>query len=320
MDFFAKVGKIALGTRLRALSESVTADAAQLYALYGVALKPKWFPVFYVLSTQHSTKSVTEIAQDIGHSHPSVIQIIREMSAHGLVIETKDVSDGRKNNIALSAKGMQVQAHIKHQYTDVNNAIEEALGQTQHNIWLAMEEFEFLLQQKSLFQRVVAQKKKREMALTKIVAFSPKYATAFRALNEAWINRYFKIEPADRIALENPQTHILDKGGFIFVALYENEAVGVCALLKINRGGYAYELAKMAVSPKAQGKGIGYLLGKAVIAKAKALRAKRLFLESNTRLAPAIALYHKLGFKKVTGIATPYERCNIQMELRLDAT
>jgi ribosomal protein S18 acetylase RimI-like enzyme len=71
----------------------------------------------------------------------------------------------------------------------------------------------------------------------------------------------------------------------------------------------------MAVSPLAQGKSIGWLLGSAIVAKAKSLGAEKLYLESNTILKPAIGLYHKLGFRKVAGHSTPYERCNIQMEL-----
>jgi hypothetical protein len=34
-------------------------------------------------------------------------------------------------------------------------------------------------------------------------------------------------------------------------------------------------------------------------------------------LTPAISLYGKLGFKKIVGPPTPYQRCNIQMELAL---
>lgn len=84
-----------------------------------------------------------------------------------------------------------------------------------------------------------------------------------------------------------------------------------------------YELAKMAVSPGVQGKGIGLLLSKSIIKKAKSLGAKRLYLESNSVLTPAINLYIKLGFKHIEdvvseGIKSPYERCNIQMELSLD--
>ena len=81
---------------------------------------------------------------------------------------------------------------------------------------------------------------------------------------------------------------------------------------------YDYELAKMAVSPRAQGKKIGYLLGKAIIQKAKDLGAKNLYLESNTILTPPINLYHKLGFRKIEGHYTPYQRSNIQMELNLN--
>jgi GNAT superfamily N-acetyltransferase len=74
----------------------------------------------------------------------------------------------------------------------------------------------------------------------------------------------------------------------------------------------------MAVSPKIQGKSIGWLLGSAVVNAAKELGASKLYLESNTILKPAINLYHKLGFKKIVGRVTPYERCNIQMELDLE--
>lgn len=150
----------------------------------------------------------------------------------------------------------------------------------------------------------------------KIESYQPKYKEAFYRLNEEWITTYFKMEQPDRDALEHPQEYILDKGGFIFVATMNQEPVGVCALIKKTELD-GYELAKMAVSPKAQGKNIGFMLGQAIIEKAKALKAKRIFLESNTILKPAISLYEKLGFKKITGPPTPYERCNIQMELLL---
>jgi GNAT superfamily N-acetyltransferase len=87
--------------------------------------------------------------------------------------------------------------------------------------------------------------------------------------------------------------------------------------MKMDDPDYDFELAKMAVSPKAQGKGVGFLLGNASIERAKARDGKMLYLESNTLLKQAINLYHKLGFKKVVGRSTPYERCNIQMELNL---
>jgi GNAT superfamily N-acetyltransferase len=166
-------------------------------------------------------------------------------------------------------------------------------------------------------RRVQEQKKLRESKDVQIVNYKDQYQAAFRLLNEEWITTYFQMEEADYKALDHPKEYILDKGGKIFVALYNNEPVGVCALIKMNDPDYDFELAKMAVSPKIQGKSIGWLLGQTVVNAAKELGASKIYLESNTALKPAINLYQKLGFKKVVGRSTPYERCNIQMELQL---
>ncbi|WP_394750503.1 bifunctional helix-turn-helix transcriptional regulator/GNAT family N-acetyltransferase [Spongiimicrobium salis] len=313
---FDEIGEMALGSRLRALSTIVTEDAEQLYKLYDIALKPKWFPVFYTLQ-QDGSKSITSIAHDIGHSHPSVIKIVREMSKAGLVLEQKDAGDKRKNNILLTAKGMDLSLKIQEQYTDVENAIKNALKQTKHNLWYALQEFEYVLGEKSLLARVAEERKIRQSSAITIVDYLPEHHMAFKTLNEEWIKAYFKIEETDRKALNNPKDYILDKGGKILVAQQNDSVLGVCALIKMENSTYDYELAKMAVSPKAQGKGIGFLLGKAVIQKAKSLRAQSLYLESNTILKPAISLYEKLGFQKVVGHDTPYERSNIQMALQV---
>lgn len=316
-NFFDTVGKLALGSRLRMLTAKITEDARKIYELYDIELEPKWFPVFYTLS-DNAEKTITEIATEIGHSQPSVSKIIKEMSRQGLVLENRASTDGRRNVIKLSKKGVGLTDKIKHQYTDVNEAVESILAQTKNDLWKAMEEWEFLLAQKSLLQRVKEQRKERESRMIKIVPYQAKYREAFAALNKEWISTYFKMEDADYKALDHPEEYILDKGGSILVALYNNEPVGVCALIKMNDPDYDFELAKMAVSPKVQGKNIGWLLGQAIVEKAKKLKASTLYLESNTILKPAINLYHKLGFQKISGHPTPYQRSNIQMALSLN--
>jgi DNA-binding MarR family transcriptional regulator/GNAT superfamily N-acetyltransferase len=314
MDFYTRVGKMALGSRLRRLSELLTDQAAQVYSLYEVAIEPKWFPVFYVLS-EGEEKSITQIAQEIGHSHPSVSTIVKEMVKKDIVAKGATRSDARENYVKLTDKGLTINKLIQAQYVDVNAAVENALGETQNNIWKAIEEWEFLLSQKSLLERVKYEKKLREGKEVEIVDYNPKYKLAFKQLNEEWITTWFKMEEADHKSLDHPEEYILNKGGHILFALYREEPIGTCAL--INLGDGSFELAKMAVSPKVKGKGIGFLLGKAAIEKAKQAGAGRLYLESNTLLKPAINLYHKLGFKKITGPPSPYERSNIQMELNL---
>ncbi|MDR6525739.1 DNA-binding MarR family transcriptional regulator/GNAT superfamily N-acetyltransferase [Chryseobacterium rhizosphaerae] len=316
MSLFEKTGKIALGSRLRFMASNMTEEAAKIYELYDVDFSPKWFPVFFVLS-EEGPRTITEIAGEIGHSQPSVTKIIKEMATAGLVQDNLTSQDKRRNVVGLSEKGTELSSKIKIQCADIDQAIDGIISEATHNLWEALAEWEFLLAQKPLLKRVQEQKKIRESKEVEIVDYEPKYQTAFQALNEEWISNYFKMEDADYRALDNPEEYILRKGGKIMVALYHNEPLGVCALIKMDDPDYDFELAKMAVSPKAQGKNMGWLLGCAMISAARESGASKLYLESNTILKPAINLYYKLGFQKIMGRPTPYQRCNIQMELNL---
>ncbi|WP_286971159.1 GNAT family N-acetyltransferase [Flavobacterium sp. UBA4854] len=152
-----------------------------------------------------------------------------------------------------------------------------------------------------------------------IVTYNPKYKKDFKDLNIEWISNYFVVEPNDVKALDHAEDYIINKGGEIFAAVLNEEVLGVCALIKSEGKDYDYELAKMAVSPIAQGKGVGLLLAESAIKWAKEKGASKIYLESNTKLKPAIKLYEKLGFKEVTGLSSAYDRVDIQMILMLNS-
>ena len=145
-----------------------------------------------------------------------------------------------------------------------------------------------------------------------IVEFEPRHAQAFQALNEAWISKYFVIEPKDREVLGDPQGKIIDKGGRVFMALKEGEPVGCAALLKMDDGGY--EVAKMTVSEALRGSGLGRLLMQRCIDAGAEMGATRLYLETNSSLAPALGLYRAMGFRDLAPAETPYVRADVFME------
>lgn len=148
----------------------------------------------------------------------------------------------------------------------------------------------------------------------RIVPFDARYTNDFTQLNFEWLEKYFYIEDYDREVLTQPQKYILDAGGYIFFALLGEEVVGTVAL--IQRGEGVYELSKMAVTERYQGLRIGQKLMYNCIHFAGQSGWEKLFLDSNTVLTPAITLYHKVGFKEIpVPEDTPYERCNIRMEL-----
>jgi GNAT superfamily N-acetyltransferase len=148
--------------------------------------------------------------------------------------------------------------------------------------------------------------------------FLPGDAAAFRRLNEEWITRFFRIEPKEAPVLRDPQTTILDAGGRIFFATANERCVGCCALIRLNDK--EFEVAKMAVEPSHQGAGIGRRLLHRAIEEARSAGAKRLYLETNHVLTPAIRLYESLGFKHIPDdriVPSPYARADVYMELIL---
>ena len=146
-----------------------------------------------------------------------------------------------------------------------------------------------------------------------IIVYNERLAVDFKQLNEAWLQKYFEIEPIDVEMLSNPTQYFIDKGGYIFFAKLKGEIAGTFALLKESDS--VYELSKMAVSESFQGKNIGNKLMEFAIAKATELKAAKIILYSNTKLGPAIHLYRKYGFVEVPVISSGYKRCNIKMEL-----
>lgn len=149
-----------------------------------------------------------------------------------------------------------------------------------------------------------------------IIPYSAANKTAIKTLNEEWLSRYFKIEAADARVLSDPETHIINQGGKIFYAQYNNQIIGTVSLIKEQTN--TYELSKMAVTATAQGLGIGKKLLEHTLSIATEMKLDKLILFSNRKLVPALELYKKYGFVEVPLGSTVYERADIKMEKVID--
>jgi GNAT superfamily N-acetyltransferase len=150
-----------------------------------------------------------------------------------------------------------------------------------------------------------------------IIPFSIDLKDHIKSLNLEWLHKYFKVEPKDERVLSDPQGEIINKGGMIFYAEYQNQIVGTVSLLKIDDK--SYELTKMAVSENFQGKGIGKKLMEHCIAFANENHFSNLILYSNRILKPAIQLYMNFGFIEIPVEVGTYERADIKMIKRFES-
>lgn len=146
--------------------------------------------------------------------------------------------------------------------------------------------------------------------------FQPGDESAFRDINLEWIERFFAVEAKDREVLNNPHKYILDPGGAILLAVEDQAVLGVVSLMVMDER--SFELAKMGVRPQAQGNGVGRMLVGAAIETARRLGAKRVYIETNSVLGPALRLYRDAGFQPLKeAMPSPYARADVQLELWL---
>ncbi|MCZ4281552.1 bifunctional helix-turn-helix transcriptional regulator/GNAT family N-acetyltransferase [Kiloniella laminariae] len=320
MDIMASFGSISLGSRLKRLSDQLFQEVTSIYGQAGVSLQPSYFPLFYLLFRQ-GTISVTDASEALCVSHPAVSKMAQKMIREGWIIKTPDPEDERTQKLSFTEQSKNLLPKLKPIWKELSKAVDElqegikAATLTEHI--LAIEQ---RLQETSLSQQVLERLNDPRLngAIT-IVGWDPKYAEAFRQLNQEWLDHYFPDQQAqrDKESLGNPGGYYLSRGGSIFFALINGAPVGTCALARVSDD--LFEISKTGVTPSAQSKGIGRRLMLETLAEARRLGAKQVFLESNRKLLHAQKLYRKLGFCETAHPLgkSEYERSDIYMILTL---
>jgi ribosomal protein S18 acetylase RimI-like enzyme len=153
------------------------------------------------------------------------------------------------------------------------------------------------------------------MKQIEIVTYEEKYHDDFKRLGYEWLEKYVTVEPEDIKILTSPKEVILDTGGFIFFAKYQNEIVGTVSLIKVDET--TYELAKLAVTEKYKGLKLGNLLMETAIQQAKEQYATKIILYTDHKLATALVLYQKFGFQEIPMINNKYIDSDLMMELSI---
>ncbi|REJ77829.1 MAG: GNAT family N-acetyltransferase [Acidobacteria bacterium] len=310
-DFLTDLGFLGFVTRLKRISDTMLHDGRSLYKELGMDIEPNWYVIFRLLESK-GEMTVTEIADEIGFAHPSVISIINRMQKAGYVESRQCGDDSRRRLLSLTEKA-------KFGMPEFERVWKAGVAGTK-NLLRDVQALEFL----ELLENRIKERGFKERTLealekdraVNVKRFSDELASDFARLNYQWIEEFYEVEEHDREQLDNPKDYIIDKGGEILFALIEGKAVGTVALIETGNG--SYELAKMAVDGSYRGFGIGEKLMDGCIDFSRSAGKERIWLESNTRQIPAIQLYRKAGFVEIPmDPGTPYKRANIRMELLL---
>jgi DNA-binding MarR family transcriptional regulator/GNAT superfamily N-acetyltransferase len=295
MDFIAELGMLALGSRLKRLSDDVLQQGEEVYEALNIQFEPRWFAIVYLLKSERRPLSITEIADNLGLTHPAVIKTVRSMVKKGIVTSRKDRNDARRHLVRLSRKGQAMLPVLEPVWEDFRAATRELFGEIDVDVISVIEKLEKGLARRSLGERIVGRAKRRQYEEVEVIEYTPEWREAFEKLNCEWLTRYFEVEPEDRRLLMDPEREILGKGGTVLFARLGGTVVGTIAVM--NHGGGVFELTKMAVTESAQGRQVGKRLAHAGIDRARDAGGRIAALRTDPRLQAAVQLYRSLGFE-----------------------
>ena len=148
-----------------------------------------------------------------------------------------------------------------------------------------------------------------------IIPYEDKYHKDLKKISLDWLNHYDLYEEIDGVMLDNPRKYILDNGGCILMANYDNKIVGTVTLNKVNKN--VFELMKLGVVKEYQGLGIGKELVSFCINYCKDRGIEKITVETNTKLYKAMKLYKKFDFLEVPLDDMNFDLSNFKMELIL---
>lgn len=310
--YLASLGKLALGSRLKALSDQFYGAADEVYRALGAPIESRWLPVLRYL-WDAGPSSVTQVADAIGQTHSAVSQLTDKLVCAGMVRRRRDAADGRRTVLTLTSKAQAALGALGPIWCAVRRGVSTSLGTEATHLLDAIAACEQALQQRPVAAAILAEHAAIASTPVEIVPFAPALREHFYRLNAQWLERHFRIEDIDRAVLSDPERHILQPGGAIFFARLGEEVIGTCALLQESPG--VFELTKMGVDETFRGLGAGKRLLEACIGEFHRRHGGTLFLESNSRLATALRMYEKAGFVMQPSIrpGSHYERADVYM-------
>ncbi len=311
--------ELALGVLFKRLTDRLYSSIDQVYRDCGVDFQGSWFAPIVSLAAKGS-QSITELATDIGLSHPAVTHISKQLLQAGLIQESTDPADGRRRLLSVTALGEQRLRELQPVWDGITETTRDYFSRAGHDVFRVLKDYEQVLDSGDLVGDMLVAVRRQRRAAVEIIAYQPELAQDFYDLNAEWLKKYFFIEARDEQILRDPEQTIIQPGGAILFARFQGRIVGTSALIKIQPG--CYEITKMAVTERYQGLGIGRQLLEAVIQHFQQLDGHQLQLETNQKLSAAVALYQAYGFIPIAPPAgeKTYQRADLYMRYQPDQT
>jgi DNA-binding MarR family transcriptional regulator len=152
-DYSGAYGAAALGARLRRVSERIDREATAVYQQAGIRFEQRWMAPVSLL-TERGEMSVSEIAQALRITQPSVSQTLSSLHAEGFVAEKADSRDARRRIQFLTKAGTAFVVQVEGIWESLTITARE-LDREAGDVVSSLDRLEKALDRTSLFERAL---------------------------------------------------------------------------------------------------------------------------------------------------------------------
>lgn len=307
MDLMSDLGALALGSRLKRLSDRMMKSVSEIYRSSGIDFESKWFPLFYLLSKE-GEKGIMEIAEILHISHPGVIQLAKEMEKAGWIVSEKSGQDARKRHLKLTEKAWKNLPQLEEMWVSFKENNEKIIRSSQQNILLALEEIEHFLDTKDFKKQYYETFEEMKEKDIRIRLFEEKYQQQIEDMVLSIQNGEFNL---GLTAQRQPDLHDLkafynDKGNWLWVATNtKDEVIGTIGLERLNDSQAV--LRKMFIKKEYRGKTLGLAskLLEILLQEARNQKFKEILLDTPLVTHAAHRFYERNGFELISNDLVP---------------
>jgi DNA-binding MarR family transcriptional regulator/N-acetylglutamate synthase-like GNAT family acetyltransferase len=238
-------------------------------------------------------KTVGELAEEIGVTHITIKNVVRELEANGLAKVTGHPTDKRAKHIRLTNKGAKLLQQLKPVWTNFSRALKQIMTSGHPDLLNILNRVERKINNTPIHDDSY----QNSETGVQVLDYKPSLKKYFYELAGHWLLGVLKgtLEEEDKYTLNNPDKAYLENGGFVFFALVKDQVVGCVALKRLNED--TFEFAKLFIDPEARNLGIATKLIERCISRCKENNAKQLWLQTTMAMRDAHNLYYKLGFE-----------------------
>ncbi len=151
-DIITKLGALAIGARMRRLTDIFSRDVAILYKEHHLDFEAKYFVLFYLIA-QKDGIGIMEIADELSLTHPAIIHLAKELEKKGYIQSVKSATDSRKRLLKISKKGKAALPEFKKVWNKIEKLNAQLMEKQQNHLLKAIAEMEEILDEKSYYKR-----------------------------------------------------------------------------------------------------------------------------------------------------------------------